>query len=70
VKPFERRAAGAYPYFKLASWSERNQCWNDGKAVFETQAAAKAEASAPGKYRLSQITDAGRRDLESFEVCA
>jgi hypothetical protein len=68
MKPHERRAANAYPYFKLATWDARNLCWRDGKYVCETEVAARADAKAPGRYRISRIDDSGRTDLEPFTV--
>lgn len=68
MKPHERRAANAYPYFKIAAWDERSFTWRDGKRAFPSEAAAKAEAKIPGKYRLSRVEDYGRIDLEPFEV--
>jgi hypothetical protein len=68
MKPYERRAANAYPYYKLAEWDERNTCWKDGKQTFERIGLAMAAARKPGRYRISAINDAGRRDLEPFNV--
>jgi hypothetical protein len=66
VKPHERRQAKAYPYYKLATWNARNQCWNDGKAAYPTDAEARAAAVKPGRYRVSEVTEHGRRDLPEF----
>jgi hypothetical protein len=69
MRAFERRATNAYPYFKLASWDSRNLVWRDGKKAFPTEKAARAAAaSAPGRYRISVVTDVGRTDLVPFEV--
>ena len=68
MRPHERRQAGAYPYFKLARWDERNACFNDGRTGYETEQAARAAAKVPGKYRVSTVTDSGRKDGEPFEV--
>ncbi len=70
MKNHERRQINAFPYYKLAVWSERNCCWNDGKRVYETKMAAIQEAASVGggKYRLSTITDAGRIDGVPFII--
>lgn len=68
-KPYQHRAAGTYPYYKLATWDTVSFTWRDGKRTFPTIAAATASVDdAPGKYRLSEITEDGRRDLEPFGV--
>lgn len=36
MKPYERRAAGAETYYKLAAWDARNCCWADGKRAYVT----------------------------------
>jgi len=66
MKPFERREHAAYPYYKLATWDDRNFAWRDGKSVQETESAAIAEASKPGRYRISRIEESGRIDLTPF----
>jgi hypothetical protein len=68
MAPHARRAAGAYPYFKLAAWDAVSVCWRDGKPAYESQAAALAAARKPGRYRLSRVTESGRVDLEPFIV--
>ena len=68
MRPHERRESNAYPYFKLASWDARNLSWKDGKGAAPSIDAAKAGARKPGRYRVSEIDEAGRRDLEPFVV--
>ena len=70
MKPHERRAAGAYPYFKYARWDERLACWREGSGAFDSMEAAKADAVklGPGRYRLSIIDDNGLRDGEIFNA--
>jgi hypothetical protein len=68
MKPYERRAANAWPYFKLATWDDRNMTWRDGKTVQETEPDARREARKPGRYRISRIDESGRFDLEPFAV--
>lgn len=54
--------------FKLAAWVGRFACFRDGKIAYPTEAEARAAAKAPGRYRVSEVTAAGRKDLEPFEV--
>jgi hypothetical protein len=56
------------PYFKLAIWDARNVCFRDGKRAYPTEADARADALKPGRYRISRVDDAGRTDLEPFDV--
>lgn len=55
-------------YFKLATLDPRLFTFKDGKEGFASEAEAKAAARYDGTYRVSEVTDAGRRDLEPFEV--
>lgn len=66
MKPYERRAADAYPYYKLAVWNERAFTWHDGKKAFPTEEEARRAAPKGAKCRVSRITEAGREDLEPF----
>ena len=66
MRPFERRAASAYPYFKLARWDALNATWREGKRAYPTEAAARADANL-GKFRISEVTATGRNDKQ-FEV--
>lgn len=68
MRPFERRAAKAYPYYKLAVWNPIRLTWDDGKRAYESEAAARATARKPGRYRISEVTERERFDLEPFEV--
>jgi hypothetical protein len=69
MKPYERRAQGAYPYFFLATWNTQWLCWQDGKQAYPSEDLAKQAAKSPGKYRISQINeDGGRQDFEPFEI--
>lgn len=70
MKPHERRAVNAYPYYKLATWNARLQCWAEGKRAYEQIGLAMADSKKPGRYRISKITDGGREDLEPFEIAA
>ncbi len=69
MKGYERRAAGKPNYFKLATWDAGRCCWNDGKRQYDTEELAREAASAPGRYRLSEVIDGkGRKDGLPFEV--
>lgn len=68
MRPFERRAVGAFPYFKLAKWNDRNCSWDDGKSAYPTEAAAVDMAFPPGRFRVSRVDGPGRRvDFQPFE---
>ena len=69
MRPFERRAAGAYPYYRLARWNEVFGTWLDGKPTYETEELAQHAAKRlPGRYRISRYDAAGRTDLPPFGV--
>ncbi len=55
-------------YYKLAVWDERCFCFRDGKRGYDTIAEATADATKSGKYRISQVTEGVRTDLEPFDV--
>jgi hypothetical protein len=55
-------------YYKLAVWDGRSLCWRDGKRGYATEAAARAAATKPNRYRVSQVTPAGDVDGEPFDV--
>lgn len=68
MKPYERIAANAYPYFKLATWDARSLTFRDGKHARLTEGDARQDARQPGTYRVSVVTAAGRTDLEPFII--
>ena len=70
MRKFERRAAGAYPFFGLARWDERIGAWRPIKGSWPTQAEARKQAVARGRYRISRVDgpDGGGRDMGEFEV--
>lgn len=68
MKPYQRRAANGYPYYKVATWDVRSCTWCDGRTAHPSRDAAIAAISGPGRYRLSEVTEHGRRDLTPFEV--
>jgi hypothetical protein len=67
MKPHERRAAGGYPFYKLARWDARLACWRDGREAHKSEAAARAAARGPGRYRISEVTDGARRDFGAWD---
>jgi hypothetical protein len=68
MRPFERRAANAYPFFKLAAWDDAFGVWKAGKRLYPTEAEARASARSPGRYRVTRVTEGGREELAPFEV--
>jgi hypothetical protein len=68
MKNYERRIAEKYPYYKLAVWDGRSMTFRDGKKAFATREEAISAASATGRYRISEVTEAGRCDIEPFTV--
>ena len=68
MKSYERRQLGKTTYYKLAEWDNRNFAFRDGKQSFDTPVVAAHMAIRPGRYRISKVTEAGREDLEPFEV--
>jgi hypothetical protein len=68
MKPYERRAAGLETYYRLATWNPRSICFYDAPKTYPTEAAARAAARAPGRYRVSEITPAGVTAGAPFEV--
>jgi hypothetical protein len=68
MRPFERRAALAYPYFKLSVWDVRIACWKVLPKAYPSEGEARKQARKPGRYRLSQLEESGKTELEPFEV--
>lgn len=66
MKHHQRRAAGGFPYFKLATFDPISMCFRDGQQAFESAEKAYAAARKPGRYRLSVVDSNGRRDLSEF----
>lgn len=67
MKQHERRNAGGFPYFKLATFDPISLCFRDGKQAFPSVEAAHRAAKKPGRYRVSVVTAEGREDLHEFE---
>lgn len=70
MRAHERRAAGAYPFFKVATWDTRLCLWRPGKVLYETEAAARKATKKPGRYRVTRFDDGSNCDLEPFSVPA
>jgi hypothetical protein len=68
MKHHKRRETGSFPYYKLATFDQISFCFRDGKVAYPDEQAAKAAAKTPGRYRLSIVTESGRRDLDTFDV--
>src|SRR5262249_29458354 len=69
VRAFERRATGAFPYLKLAECDAVGLTWRDGKRAFSSKGAAmQSTERRPGRYRVSEVSEAGRKDFEPFDV--
>jgi hypothetical protein len=66
MKMHERRESLAFPYFKLAVWDPRSFTWKDGKVAFASHADAIRAARKPGRYRISEVGESGRIDMEPF----
>lgn len=70
MKPYERRATGAYPYYVLAKWNHLFVCFQDGGETFPSKEAAMKKAEkTPGTYRIAKVNEDGkRRDLPIFST--
>lgn len=68
MKKYLRRAAQAYPYYKLAMWDTRSVTFRDGKTAFSSRASARQAITSPGRYRISEVDEAGRHDDPPFDV--
>ena len=66
MRPFERRAANAYPYFKLAVWDAARFTWRTGKHTFPTEEAARQSAPRGARCRVSRIDEYGATELDPF----
>jgi hypothetical protein len=53
-------------FFKLATFCELSLTWKDGKKAFPTESDAVKSAKKPGRYRVSEVSESGRRDLLPF----
>ena len=60
MKPYERRAKNAYPYFRLARYNERFCAFQEEKKAFPLALSASAHAARkPGKYIITQVNKNG-----------
>lgn len=69
-KPYERRAAGSYPFYRLGVWEARSFTYRDRPATYENSGDAKAAATrnGPGKYRITTVGEAGVMGFEDYVV--
>lgn len=68
MKPYERREANAWPYFKLATWDERRMTWRAGKTTLASELEARSSARIPGRYRIERFDEKGSAVLDPFDV--
>lgn len=66
MKHYERRTNDAFPYYKLATFDERSFTYRDGKVAYASEDDAKNAAKGSGKFRVSIVTEKGRKDCEPF----
>lgn len=67
LRPFERRAAGGFPYYRLAVWEPRSFTFKDNATPHATPEAAQAAARTPGKYRITEVSEDGTAVYATFE---
>lgn len=58
-RPHERRRAGAYPYYRLATFQPHLCTYRDSPKPYPTERAARAGAKAKGTYRITEIRENG-----------
>lgn len=70
MKPHERRQVGAYPYYVLAKWNDKLQCFQDSKKTYvNVQNAVRKAEEKRGRYRVSQVNEKHERlDFTPFEI--
>jgi hypothetical protein len=69
MKAYERRATGAYPYFKVDTYDAQMCLWRPNKVSFPSEEAARAWcAKGAGQYRLVCNDGRGLKELEPFIV--
>lgn len=69
-RPYQRRAMGAYPYYRLAVWCPLSFTFKDNPKVYETlpQAMGAATAHGKGRYRITEISETDVKMLEPFDI--
>jgi len=68
MRPFERRAAAAYPYFKLAVWDDLFCTWKVIPKAHATEGAARRAARKPGRYVVCRVDESGKTELGPFTI--
>ena len=69
MKPYERRALNAYPYYTLATWVPHLLTYKDTSRSYDNIRIAKAAAKNEGKYRITMVTENGKRTvIQTFTV--
>lgn len=56
--------------FKLSIWGVCSLTWHETKPVYQSEQEAQdaAKACAPGRFRISEVSEEGRFDLLPFEI--
>lgn len=70
LRPFERRAAGAYPFFRIAEYRPELLCYRDDPKTYPTyDDAVEAARKTEGKYRITIVLEDGTQaTFEPFLV--
>lgn len=68
MRPLDRIRYEKYPYYSVASWSTKLQCFLSGKQTFDTEQGAKQSTKKPGRYKIVKTTKEGRVFLSEFEI--
>lgn len=54
--------------YKLAKYEDRFCTFREVKRIFQSSRSAKDSVSSPGRYRISERSPEGYRDIEYFEI--
>jgi hypothetical protein len=57
--PHARRAAGLYPYYRVAGWDDISFTWRDSPKPHESLPAAHRAGGKHTRYRITQINEDG-----------
>ncbi len=70
MRAFERRAADAYPFFKVDVWDEAIGSWRASRTIYETRLAAIASTriKKSGRYRIVAFAEYGKQEMELVDV--
>jgi len=59
MKPHQRRAAKAYPYYRLNVWQPLSLAFKPTKRTYTSSDAARNDAKQPGRYRIEEVLESG-----------